>query len=48
MYNLAGAIITIGFAIVSVAAFVFSEGSAGGGWGVLSFLTLLFWDWKRE
>ena len=48
MRLLAGAILVVGLATVSVTAAILSKGEMGEGWGVLAFITLVFWGWEKK
>lgn len=45
MDSIAGAILVVGLAAVSVYAHLKSGGDVGAGWGLLAFLLLILWDW---
>ena len=46
--NIAGAIMVLGLAILSVVASLQSNGSIGFGWGLLAVLTWLFYGWQTK
>lgn len=47
MSDIAGAILVVGLAGISVYAYKTSNGKIGEGWGLLAFLTLVAWAWNR-
>ncbi len=47
MSDIAGAILVLGLAGISVYAYKTSGGEIGEGWGLLAFLVLVMWAWGR-
>lgn len=48
MKNIAGAILIVGLAAVSVYAYIKSGAKIGAGWGFLAGLTLFMWSWESK
>lgn len=46
MKKIAGAIVIVGLAFVSVFAYTETNGEHGGGWAFLAFLVLFCWGWE--
>lgn len=46
--NIARAIVVVGLAFVSCYAWIESGHVIGSGWGVLAFLSWMFWGWKDK
>ncbi len=45
--KITGIVLVLGFATISVISFIHTGGEIGGGWGLLSFLTLIVWGWNE-
>lgn len=46
MIDIAGALLVIGLAAISVFAYLKTGGERGSGWGMLAFLVLILWEWN--